>query len=133
MAKITISINDETLVYVLNKAIEGGVSLDDVINEMLKEQLNADDTQGVTALPMSELEEAMNRAKKLPQGSLFTLNAANSESTRLFSVSEWEQLSSVENFRPTSFGKKFRTAVTSQGLAKQLRKTPDNKQIYERL
>lgn len=119
MVTLLINLEDRHLQRLLTDAIAANVSLDEHIKQLLSLEADASPSEKSRSTE-DMLSLAIERAKKMSPQTEFKLQ-------QLFSTEEWTNVS------PTVFGRDFRKAVESQGIARHLGKDPQNKARYERM
>jgi hypothetical protein len=118
MAQILLSVEDDVLKLLLDRALAHAASLEDVINEIL---LRATAIPVPAQLDFSKaLAAAIEKAAERPSAEDFLLED-------LFSKEEWALVPT-----PKVFGREFRKRVEQQGIAAHTGRTISNRAVYRR-
>jgi len=118
MPQLFLSIEEEVLQRLLERALKYAVPLEDQINEILARATATPPPQQMDF--SNALATAVGRAAERPSAEEFLLE-------NLFSPEEWRLIPT-----PKVLGREFRKEVERQGIAVHTGRTASNKAIYRR-
>jgi hypothetical protein len=118
---VQIEIRDDVLAALLARSLENGSSVDELVDELLRDSLEQPIPEGVDLARV--LEATLEFVRTLQPDYQFTLEDVIAEQ-------DWDAMTSGDR---KSFGKLFRKQSESLGLAEWVRRSSGNKAIYRSL
>lgn len=118
---VQIELKDDILAALLGRSLESGITVDELIDELLRESLEQPMPESVDLARI--LEASLDYVRALQPDFQFTLED-------VIAQPDWDAMSSGDR---KSFGKLFRKQAESLGLAEWVRRSSGNKAIYRSL
>lgn len=117
---VQLDISNDMLTNLLSRSDEAGMSVDDVLDELLREAFDQPRAE-VVDLQLA-LDSSMSAVRELSSGSTFMLE-------NVIDQDLWDAMSVGDR---KSFGKRFRKEAEGAGIAQWKDRTSGNKAIYLR-